>query len=140
VLWRGPLLSASGVATIWLVANALFLPTVDHLFSYRALANGIARAAAARPGGTAGCVRAQDIPAGELGVLAYHGAKAGFTLRGTGSCPLTLEREARRKATPDTGDPGRGVLWSGARVARPDERWILRVREAGPAAPSAGPP
>ena len=120
-LWRGPVLSAAGVTTIWVLANALFLPAVDSIFSYRSIAREIALAAQ-RAGG--GCVQAIDVPASERGVLAYYGAISANRAPGARACPLLLERLARRgrEALPPEGAH---LVWEGERPQRPDEHWKL---------------
>jgi hypothetical protein len=127
VLWRGPLLAAAGVVAVWTVANTLFLPAVDHRFSYRAFAGEIARAStgalAGRGTTSEACVLALGVPPSELGVLAYYGAAQGMRLRGAGNCALVLERSTRRReAMPDD------VVWEGVRAASPGEHWVLRSR------------
>jgi len=131
VLWRGPLLAAAGVTSVWVTANLLFLPAVDYVFSYRAFAGEIAAQLQARGLGQ-GCVQAHRIPPGERAIIAYYG-KIRFDREGSAeTCRLALHHDSRRSVLDDDAPPG--VLgmwqlsWEGHRRARPDERWRIWVR------------
>jgi len=131
VLWRGPLLAAAGVTSVWMVANLLFLPAADYVFSYRAFATELARELQAR-GLADGCVQAHRIPLGERAIIAYYG-KIRFDREGSAeTCRLALHHDSRRSSLDDDPPPGvRGMWelsWEGHRRARPDERWRIWVR------------
>lgn len=131
VLWRGPLLAAAGVTSVWIAANLLFLPAVDYVFSYRAFAMEVAAQLQARGLGQ-GCVQAHRIPLGERAILAYYG-KIRFDREGSAeTCKLALHHDSRRSSLDEDPPPGvRGMWelsWEGHRRARPDERWRIWVR------------
>ena len=131
VLWRGPLLAAAGVTSVWLIANLLFLPAVDYVFSYRAFATEVAAQLQARGLGK-GCVQAHRIPLGERAILAYYG-KIRFDREGSAeTCRLALHHDSRRSSLDDDPPPGvQGMWelsWEGHRRARPDERWRIWLR------------
>jgi 4-amino-4-deoxy-L-arabinose transferase-like glycosyltransferase len=131
VLWRGPLLAASGVTVIWIAANLLYLPAVDYVFSYRKFAVELATQLRARGLGQ-GCVQAHRIPLPERAIIAYYG-KIRFDRDGSSeSCPLALHHDSKRSTLDNDPPPGvRGMWtpsWEGRRRARPDERWRIWVR------------
>jgi len=133
VLWRGPMLAAVGVTTVWIAANLLFLPAVDYVFSYRTFAVELAAQLQAR-GLAQGCVQAHRIPLGERAIIAYYG-KIRFDRDGSSeTCRLALHHDSRRSSLDDDPPPGvRGMWelsWEGRRRARPDERWRIWVRTA----------
>jgi len=131
VLWRGPLLAATGVTAVWITANVLFLPAVDYVFSYRTFAIELATQLHARGLGQ-GCVQAHRIPLAERAVIAYYG-KIRFDRQGSAeTCRFALHRESRRSALDDDPPPGvRGMwelAWEGHRRVRPEERWRIWAR------------
>jgi len=131
VLWRGPLLAAAGVTSVWTTANLLFLPAADYVFSYRAFALEVSAQLQARGLGQ-GCVQAHRIPLGERAIFAYYG-KIRFDREGSAeTCQLALHHDSRRSLLdddPPPGVPGMWELsWQGHRRARPDERWRIWVR------------
>jgi len=131
VLWRGPLLAASGVAVVWIVVNLLYLPAVDYVFSYRRLAVEVAGQLRAHGLG-AGCVQAHRVPLPERAIIAYYG-RIRFDREGSAeSCPLALHHDSRRSTLDDDPPPGVHGMWSlaweGQRRVRPDERWRIWVR------------
>jgi len=132
VLWRGPLLAATGITVVWITANVLFLPAVDYVFSYRTFAMELAAQLHAR-GLEQGCVQAHRIPLAERAVIAYYG-KIRFDREGsTETCQFALHREARRASLDQDPPPGvRGMwelAWEGHRRVRPEERWRIWARE-----------
>jgi hypothetical protein len=131
VLWRGPLLAASGVTVVWIAANLLYLPAVDYVFSYRKFAGELAGQLRAH-GLAKGCVQAHRIPLPERAIIAYYG-KIRFDREGSSEvCPVALHRDSKRSSLDDDPPPGvHGMwvlAWEGQRKARPDERWRIWVR------------
>ncbi len=131
VLWRGPLLAAAGVTTVWITANLLFLPAVDYVFSYRTFAVELAAQLRARGLGQ-GCVQAHRIPPAERAILAYYG-RIRFDREGSPeTCRFALHRESRRSVLDEDPPPGvRGMWelsWEGHRRVRPEERWRIWAR------------
>jgi 4-amino-4-deoxy-L-arabinose transferase-like glycosyltransferase len=137
VLWRGPLLAAGGVASLWVVVSLLFLPAIDHAFSQRAFALEIA--GVLRANASQGCVAPIHIPLAERALLAYHGGIAFAPEEQSGQCSLALQRLPRRSLAPEgAGMPGGlwRVVWEGQRLAGPQEHWRVLERLApGPSAP-----
>lgn len=133
VLWRGPMLAAAGVIIAWIVANALFLPAVDYIFSYRAFSLEIASQLKARGLGQ-GCVQAHRVPLPERAMIAYYG-KIRFDRDGSAeTCRFALHHVSRRSTLDNDPPPGvRGMwelAWEGHRRVRPDEQW--RIWERAP--------
>lgn len=131
VLWRGPMLAAAGVTSVWITANLLFLPAVDYVFSYRTFAIELATQLQSR-GLAQGCVQAHRIPLGERAIIAYYG-KIRFDREGSSeTCRLALHHDSRRSSLDDDPPPGvRGMWqlsWEGRRRARPEERWRIWTR------------
>ncbi len=131
VLWRGPLLAASGVTAVWIAANLLYLPAVDYVFSYRLFALELATQLRAHGLGQ-GCVQAHRVPLPERAIIAYYG-KIRFDRDGSAeSCPLALHHESRHSTLDEDPPPGvRGMwslAWEGQRRVRPDEHWRIWVR------------
>lgn len=131
VLWRGPMLAAAGVTITWMAANALFLPAVDYVFSYRSFALELSTQLKARGLGQ-GCVQGHRIPLAERAIISYYG-KIRFDRDGSAeTCRLALHHESRRSSLDNDPPPGvRGMWelgWEGHRRARPDERWRIWVR------------
>ena len=131
VLWRGPLLDATGITAVWITVNLLFLPAVDYVFSYRAFALELAAQLRARGLGQ-GCVQAHRIPLAERAMIAYYG-RIRFDRDGSAeTCRFALHHESRRSALDEDPPPGvHGMweqAWEGHRRVRPDERWRIWAR------------
>jgi len=131
VLWRGPLLAAAGVTSVWMTANLLFLPAVDYVFTYRTFATEVSTQLLARGLGL-GCVQAHRVPLGERAIFAYYG-KIRFESAGSDeTCRFALHHDVKRSLLDEDSPPGgRSVwelVWEGHRRARPDERWRIWKR------------
>jgi hypothetical protein len=131
VLWRGPLLAASGVTVVWMAANLLYLPAADYVFSYRKFAVEVAAQLRSRGLGQ-GCVQAHRIPLPDREMMAYYGGIRFDRDGSSESCPLALHHDSRRSVLDDDAPPGvRGMwrlAWEGQRRARSDDRWKIWVR------------
>jgi 4-amino-4-deoxy-L-arabinose transferase-like glycosyltransferase len=123
VLWRGALLSAAGMTSLWLIAVALFLPAADYNRSYRVLAREIGRRV---PPGE--CVAAVGLSPQLRAVVGYYG-RVHFAPDGTaGGCRMALQPLYRRSgAAALPAEPGASwdLVWEGRRPVRSDETWRL---------------
>jgi 4-amino-4-deoxy-L-arabinose transferase-like glycosyltransferase len=124
VLWRGALLSASGMTALWLIAVCLFLPAVDHNRSYRVLSEQIGRQV---PSGQ--CVSAVGVSPSMRALIAFYG-KVRFGRDGAAApaCPMALQPVYRRSgAAPLPFNPAGSweLAWEGRRPVRSDESWRL---------------
>jgi len=127
-LWRGPLLAAFGLAMLWVVLNALFLPALNYVRSYATLAREI-NDQVERAAGKNACVLTHHLLPAHRALLAYHGAVR-FVASGN-DCPLMLHRDSGRTALDDAPPPGDWrAVWEGRRLTRPDETMRL-YRRAG---------
>jgi 4-amino-4-deoxy-L-arabinose transferase-like glycosyltransferase len=125
-LWRGPLLVAVGLTTLWFLLNAVFLPAINYNRSYAPLALAIKRQIDAVAGPQA-CVVAHQMPPAHRAVLAYHGGIR--FAEGHADCPLALHRDSRRTQLDDAPPPGDWrLIWEGRWAARPDETFRLYRR------------
>lgn len=128
-LWRGPMLAATGLATLWVAFSALFLPAVDHRRSFGALAREVG-ARIAESGVAAPCVLAQHLRPSHLAVFAYHGGIR-FGAPGERTCAFALHRDLESSLLDDSPPAGRWTLiWQGHRPGRDDES-IRLYRRAG---------
>jgi 4-amino-4-deoxy-L-arabinose transferase-like glycosyltransferase len=122
-LWRGALLSAAGMTSLWLIAVALFLPAANYNRSYRTLALQIGRMV---PPGE--CAFAVGVSAPLRAVIAFYG-KVHFAPDGAaGACRLALQAQYRRGgAAPLPTNPSAAwtLSWEGRRPVRSDETWRL---------------
>jgi 4-amino-4-deoxy-L-arabinose transferase-like glycosyltransferase len=123
VLWRGALLSAAGMTSLWLIAVALFLPAADYNRSYRVLSQQIGRRV---PPGD--CVVAVGLSAQLRAVVAYYGHVHFAPDGAPGACRMALQPLYRRSgAAALPVDPGGSwdLVWEGRRPVRADETWRL---------------
>jgi len=125
-LWRGPLLVAVGLTTLWFLLNLLFLPAINYNRSYAPLALSIRQQVALASEGQI-CVLAHQLRPAHRAVLAYHGDIHFGTVRE--ECPLALHRDSRRTQLDDAPPPGDWrLIWEGRWAARPDETFRLYRR------------
>jgi len=125
-LWRGPLLAAVGLTTLWLLLNVLFLPSINYSRSYEPLAREI-RQQIDQAAGTGACVIAHQLRPAHRAMLSYHGGIRFATARE--ECALALHRDSRRTQLDDAPPPGDWrVIWEGRWAARPDETFRLYRR------------
>lgn len=129
MLWRGPLLAAGGLLTLWALLVLLFAPAVNYNRSYAPIAREIADWIEAE-GGRAACVEPRRLLPPHRALFAFHGGlRFGSS---TERCAFLLERESRRSAFDDERAAAPWELvWEGRFLPRPDE--ILRLyRRTGP--------
>jgi 4-amino-4-deoxy-L-arabinose transferase-like glycosyltransferase len=123
MLWRGALLSAAGMTSLWLIAVALFLPAADYNRSYRVLAAQIGRRVPADQ-----CVLAVGMSTSLRAMIAFHG-NVHFAPDGAGAqCRLALQPQYRRSGSaplPVNPSGSWDLVWVGRRAARADETWRL---------------
>lgn len=126
MLWRGPLLAAAGLTTLWFLANTLFLPAVNYKRSYRPIALEI-RHEIERAAGPRACVLAYQLRPAHRAMLAYLGGIRFGTARD--ACPLVLQRDLRKTHLDDAPPAGDWrTVWEGRWPARPDETFRLLAR------------
>ncbi|TSE21620.1 hypothetical protein Talka_00296 [Tepidimonas alkaliphilus] len=124
-LWKGLVLSASGLTLNWLLLMTLWLPLLNWGLGLRPISE---RVAARVPPGV--CLAVTGLSAGELGALQLHG---GLTLRrwqggSDAACPLLLVGP-RATVTPEDSWLLRADL---ARLRPHRERWRLYERAPTP--------
>jgi 4-amino-4-deoxy-L-arabinose transferase-like glycosyltransferase len=123
VLWRGALLSAAGMTSLWLIAVTLFLPAANYNRSYRVLAEQIGHRVPAHE-----CVVAAGISPAMRAVMAFYGNVRFAPAGASGVCRLALQPQYRRSSpAPLPVDPNGGweLVWEGRRPVRSDETWRL---------------
>lgn len=128
MLWRGPLLAAGGLLSLWVMAMALALPMVDHVRSHAPLARAAgARLAAAHSAND--CVATRFVSRGERAVFAYHGGLRFTPPAASADCRWLLQRDLARSAL-DDAQPGAdwSLVWEGRWPARPDPTFRLYQR------------
>ncbi len=125
VLWRGPLLAASGTVMLWSVLSSLFMPAVDYNRNYAPLAQQIAAEAQAH-GGPDACFMPHRLTPAHMALFSHFG-RVRFAQMNQGEvCPLALHRDSRRTLLDDDPPPGNWQpVWEGGWPARPDE--TLRI-------------
>lgn len=127
MLWRGPVLAAGGLAVLWIVINALYLPAVNYRRTYAGLAEqAAARAAAlARPG----CAVAHRLLPAHRALFAQYGGLRFVAPEHESACTLALHRDDRRSRLDDEPPPGNWEpIWEGSWRTRPDEVFRLYRR------------
>jgi 4-amino-4-deoxy-L-arabinose transferase-like glycosyltransferase len=129
MLWRGPLLAASGLLTLWAIAMLLALPGLNYVRSYAPLARALAAQLMAAEG-DADCVATRRVPAAQRVLFAYHGHLRLAAPDAAGSCRWLLVRDLARAARTEE-PPGSAwtFAWEGRWPARPDEVFRLYRRE-----------
>jgi 4-amino-4-deoxy-L-arabinose transferase-like glycosyltransferase len=128
MLWRGPVLAASGLTMLWLLAVTLYLPAVNYNRSYAPLAAQLrAEVDRVAPGA---CIEGYRLFASHKALLRYH-AGLRFAPPGSASpCELLLQRDSRRTQLDDAPPTGDWTpVWEGRWPARPDE--TLRLYRRG---------
>jgi 4-amino-4-deoxy-L-arabinose transferase-like glycosyltransferase len=122
-LWRGALLSAAGMTSLWLIAVALFLPAADYNRSYRVLSEQIGRRVPVDE-----CVTAVGISASMRAVIAFY-SHVHFARDGEAdTCRMALQPVYRRSGTAAPPPDPQGswdLAWEGRRPVRTDETWRL---------------
>ena len=132
-LWRGTVLSASGLAATWGLLVLLWQPVVDYARSYRTASAELADVLKAnvQPGE---CVRSQGLGAGQrASFLVFQNLNFLYDP----SCTLVLQQTTRqdlRDGTAAYSDDSRvKELWRGGRRADPNEIFrLLRVPPGNP--------
>jgi 4-amino-4-deoxy-L-arabinose transferase-like glycosyltransferase len=128
-LWRGPMLAATGLITLWVAFSSLFIAAVDHRRSFASLARQAA-AAIARSGSAGDCVLAHHLRPSHLAVFAFHGGIR-FARPGDDDCPFALHRDITGSMLDDSPPPGRwSEIWNGNRPGRTEETLRLYRRQA----------
>jgi len=123
MLWRGALLSAAGMTSLWLIAVTLFLPAADYNRSYRLLSEQVGRRVA--PGE---CVVAVGLSPSLGALIAYYGHVHFERDGAAGACRVALQAQYRRSgAAPLPVNPNGSwdLAWEGRRPVRSDETWRL---------------
>jgi 4-amino-4-deoxy-L-arabinose transferase-like glycosyltransferase len=121
---------AAGATLVWVLANLLGLPAVDHRLSYRGTAMAIAGNMSAHP---AGCIASQNLGDAQRASLDYF-ARLRFVsvnLPAAAECGWLLTQGTRTHAPPVTLQWQ--LVWQGARPADNDERLRLYRRQLVPA-------
>lgn len=125
-LWRGTVLSASGLAATWLLLVLLWQPAVDYARNYQSTSAALAQAIAQnqQPGE---CLRAQGLGSGQRAVfLIFNNLNFSYDQR----CTLVLQQTSRESLKDRTSAymQGAEVLWQGGRLADRHEVFrLLRV-------------
>lgn len=127
VLWRGPLLAASGLALLWTVAITLFREPIDFNRSYAPIALPLSEQLKRVAGD--GCVQALGLPPGTRAMLAYHGTVRFERPEDAGQCRVVLQRDSKRNTLDDAPPIGRWeMVYELTRRARYDEVFRIWVR------------
>ncbi len=127
-LWRGPMLAATGLVTLWVSFSALFLAAVDYRRSFAGPAQRAGAEIARRDADA--CVFAHHLRLSHLAVFAYHG-NIRFARASDRNCPFALHRDLAASLLDDSLPPGRWTeIWRGSRPGRDDE--MIRLYERLP--------
>lgn len=128
-LWRGTVLSASGLVVTWVLLVTLWMPALDYVRSYRPVSAELAQVL--RKYETPGeCVRSLDLGLGQRASF-YVFNDIEFSYKP--DCALVLQQTTRQRvhrhdepfASPDSAQ----VLWVGGRIADRNELFrLLRVK------------
>lgn len=125
-LWRGPMLAATGLVTLWVGFSSLYLAAVDHRRSFAAPARQ-AKAEIARRGSADDCVLAHFLRPSHMAVFAYHGGLR-FADAADIACRFALHRDVVGSLLDDSLPPGQWTeIWQGHRPGREDE--VIRLYE-----------
>jgi hypothetical protein len=130
MLWRGPVLAATGLISLWVLLATLFLPAINYNRSYAPIAAEVqARIAQLAPGDP--CVVAYRLAPSHRALFAYHGRIRFAPAQDESGCNLLLQRDSRR-STLDDDPPGAQwrLEWEGRWAARADETLRLYTRTA----------
>ena len=129
-LWRGTVLSASGLTATWILLVLLWQPAVDYARSYRTMSAELEAALALhrKPGE---CVRGLSVGSGQRASLLIFD---NLTLSYDSKCPLVLQQTSRERLRDgDAAYSGEDAveLWRGGRRADRHEVFrLLRVSHA----------
>ncbi|MEN4921144.1 glycosyltransferase [Achromobacter spanius] len=126
-LWRGTVLSASGLTVTWILLVLLWQPAVDYARSYRVVSGQLAQALEqhARPGE---CVRGLGLGSGQrASFLIFNNLSFTFDSR----CTLVLQQTNNQSLRDGTAaySEGADVLWQGGR--RADRSEVFRLLRTG---------
>jgi 4-amino-4-deoxy-L-arabinose transferase-like glycosyltransferase len=128
MLWRGPVLAASGMTMLWLLAVTLFLPAVNYNRSYAPLAAQVRMAMDRFAPGA--CVEGYHLFASHKALLQHHAGLRFAPPTSASTCDLLLQRDSRRTQLDDQPPAGNWApVWEGRWPARPDE--TLRLYRRG---------
>lgn len=125
-LWKGMVLSASGVTLAWVLVGSLWMPVLDYASTFRGVGAGVARAV--------GASRAQAIPTHpaclqasglDLTSQALIGYWSGLPFAPAEKGSTCLYLLASRGPQPS---PGWRLLWSGGRPGERDQPLFLYQR------------
>ncbi len=128
-LWRGTVLSASGLVVTWVLLVTLWMPALDYIRTYRPVSAQLAAALHEyqKPGE---CLRAFDLGLGQrASFFVFNGIKLSYRP----DCTLILQQTTPRQVARGEeafADPAAArVLWTGGRAADRQELFrLLRVQ------------
>lgn len=128
-LWRGTVLSASGLTATWILLVLLWQPAVDYARSYRDMSAELNTALAQhrKPGE---CVRGLSVGSGQRASLLIFD---NLTLSYDSKCPLVLQQTTRERLRDGNAaySDGATELWRGGRQADRHEIFrLLRVNRS----------
>ncbi|WMD23489.1 glycosyltransferase [Achromobacter seleniivolatilans] len=126
-LWRGTVLSASGLTVTWILLVLLWQPPVDYARSYRTVSGQLAQALEQnrRPGE---CVRGLSLGSGQrASFLIFNNLTFTFDAK----CTLILQQTTNQSLRDSTAaySDGATVLWQGGR--RADRQEVFRLLRVG---------
>ncbi len=129
-LWKGMVLSASGVTLIWVLVGSLWMPVLDYASTFRGVGAAIARAvdASRTPATptTSVCLRHAGVDLTAQALIGYWSGLAFAAPGGGSNCAYRL---VTRPLPPS---PAWRLLWSGGRPGERDEPLFL-YRQIGTA-------
>ncbi|HTT13617.1 MAG TPA: glycosyltransferase family 39 protein [Burkholderiaceae bacterium] len=130
MLWRGPMLGAAGLTTLWAVINLLFMPALNYNRSYARLASQVA-AEIERSGGSP-CVLAHRLQPAHRALFALLGGLRFVAPEQEAPCQVALHRDTRNSSLDDEPPPGPWrQIWDGVSPTRQDETFRLYRRGPG---------
>lgn len=119
--WRATARWAGGVAVMWALVAALWLPWIDHGRTYRGAANGLRKAI----GQNAGCIARSGLGASQRASLDYFAGIRTLPRSAGADCRWLLAQEGSRK----NARPGWAEVWEGGRPGDRRERLRLYRRD-----------
>lgn len=127
-LWRGTVLSASGLTATWVLLVLLWQPTVDYARSYRVVSAQLAEALKAhqKPGE---CLRGLSLGSGQRASFLIFD---NLTFTFDSKCTLVLQQTTAHSLRDNTAaySDGAQVLWQGGRKA--DRQEVFRLLRVNP--------